>query len=69
MTWDGRPQIRVTRETCAGTGVCAFYASHTFELDETGKVRVLTGDADAADDIRNAAEACPTRSISVGNVG
>lgn len=63
-----RPEVTVTPRTCAGTGVCAFYAPATFELDERGKVRIAAGGGDgsaqdSAEDVRNAAEACPTRSI------
>lgn len=66
MTRDERPRLRVTPETCAGTGVCSFYASHTFELDGEGKVAVRAEHGDPEDAIRNAAEACPTRSIRLG---
>jgi ferredoxin len=61
-----RPEVTVTPRTCVGTGVCAFYAPATFELDERGRVRIAAGDGgDSAEDIANAAEACPTRSIGL----
>ncbi|MFB4298727.1 ferredoxin [Actinomadura sp. NTSP31] len=63
-----RPEVAVTPRTCAGTGVCAFYAPGTFELDGKGTVRLRAergedSAADSAEDVRNAAEACPTGSI------
>ncbi|MEU6644396.1 ferredoxin [Saccharomonospora sp. NPDC046836] len=61
-----RPRVNVTPETCAGTGVCSFYASSTFALDDAGKVSVIAEDGDPAEDVRNAADACPTRSIHLG---
>ncbi|MBA4863588.1 ferredoxin [Streptomyces sp. PSKA54] len=67
--WSSALRVRVTPETCAGTGVCAFYATNTFELDEEGKVRLMAEHVGAADDLRNAAEACPTHSIHVGPSG
>ncbi|MGC7101527.1 ferredoxin [Amycolatopsis lurida] len=60
-----RTGVRVTPDTCAGTGVCTFYATNTFGLDDAGKVTVLAEHGDPDSDIRNAAEACPTRSIQV----
>lgn len=58
-------RLSVRPETCAGTGICTFYAAGTFELDDDGKVSVLDEDADSPHDVRNAADACPTRSITV----
>lgn len=57
------PRIVVTPETCAGTGICTFYATNTFDLDDDGRVTLVDAHADAPADLRNAAEACPTRSI------
>ncbi|MER6813383.1 ferredoxin [Spirillospora sp. NPDC000708] len=66
----GRPEVAVTPRTCVGTGVCAFYAPATFELDERGRVRIATGPGeDSAEDIGNAAEACPTQSITLSSTG
>lgn len=60
-----RTRVRVTPDTCAGTGVCTFYASNTFGLDDAGRVTVVAEYGDPDSDVRNAAEACPTRSIHV----
>ena len=63
MTAADRPRVSVTPQTCAGTGICAFYATTTFDLDDDGKVHLLAGAADPIEDVRNAMDACPTRSI------
>lgn len=69
MTRQDQLRITVTPETCSGTGVCAFYAANTFDLDDDGKVTVVSEDGDAEADVRIAAEACPTRSIQLGTAG
>lgn len=64
MTLDLHP------ETCVGTGMCTFYAPNTFDLGDDGRVRLFTpaetGGADTDEELANAAEACPTRSIRLG---
>ncbi|QFG21124.1 ferredoxin [Actinomadura sp. WMMB 499] len=59
--------VDVTPGTCAGTGMCGFYAPNTFGLDDDGKVMLLDEAGDPSGDVRNAAEACPTRSIRVAD--
>lgn len=59
--------IDVTPSTCAGTGMCTFYAPGTFGLDDDGRVTVLDERGDPPGDVRNAAEACPTRSIRLAD--
>ena len=57
--------IRIDRETCMGSGNCAFWAPGVFDLDDEGIAVVL--DPTAADDekIVMAAQGCPTQAISV----
>lgn len=62
-TADAGTDVEVAPETCAGTGMCGFYAPGTFGLDDDGKVTILDERGDPPADVRNAAEACPTRSI------
>ncbi|PXY33247.1 ferredoxin [Prauserella sp. PE36] len=69
MTGGERLSLSVTPETCAGTGVCTFYAAGTFELDDDGRVSIVDEHGDPDDDIRNAVEACPTRSLRLGPSG
>ncbi|WP_181782401.1 ferredoxin [Pseudonocardia pini] len=57
--------VEITPATCLGSGLCTFYAADTFDLDDEGRVR-LVGDVDTgSDEIANAVEACPTRSIRI----
>lgn len=58
-------KIRIDRDTCMGSGNCSFHAPATFDLDDDLRAIVVNpaGDPDAK--IRLAADACPTRSITV----
>jgi ferredoxin len=57
--------IEVDRSTCLGTGVCCFYAPSTFDLDDDGRSTVVDQHGDPEDAVRNAVEACPTRSVRI----
>jgi len=59
-------EISINRETCMGSGNCAYWAPGVFDLDDQGLAIVV--DPTAADDerIRLAAEGCPTQSIVLG---
>lgn len=57
--------IRIDRETCAGTANCQFWAGATFDLDEDNKAVVEDAEGDPEDAIIRAAEGCPTASIEV----
>ncbi len=48
-----------------GSGNCSYWAPGVFDLDDDG-IAVLVGETDGhAEEIRLAAEGCPTRAISV----
>ena len=57
--------IKIDRDTCMGSGNCAFWAPGVFDLDDDGIAVVL--DANAADDdkIVLAAQGCPTQAIAI----
>jgi ferredoxin len=57
--------IRIDRETCMGSGSCAFHAPGTFDLDDSMKAVVIDAAGDVESAIRLAADGCPTRSITV----
>jgi ferredoxin len=57
--------IRIDRETCMGSGSCAFHAPATFDLDDALKAVVVDATGDPDDAIRLAADGCPTRSITL----
>ena len=47
-----------------GSGVCSFHAPATFDLDDACTA-IVVGINDPEDAIRNAAESCPQRAISI----
>jgi ferredoxin len=56
----------IDRDACMGSGNCAFWAPGLFELDEDG-IAVVCGDvAGREEEIRLAAQNCPTRAIRLG---
>ncbi len=57
--------ISVDRELCMGSGVCIAYAPVTFAHDNETKAVVLDPWGNGVDDIRVAAEACPTGAIVI----
>jgi ferredoxin len=46
-----------------GSGLCAMYASGTFEHDDQAKAIVVDPRGDPIDVIRTAVEACPTGAL------
>jgi ferredoxin len=58
-----RVEIDVT--TCMGSGNCTYWADGVFDLGEDG-IAILVADPDAnAEQVRLAAQHCPTASIHV----
>ena len=60
-------RIEIDRERCMGSGVCSFHAPATFDLDDACKA-IVVGLHDPEDAIRNAAESCPQRAITITEV-
>ena len=59
-------EVRIDRDRCMGSGNCAYWAPQVFDLDDAG-IAVLAGDPGAhPDEVRLAAEGCPTQAISTG---
>ncbi|HQV58160.1 MAG TPA: ferredoxin [Ilumatobacteraceae bacterium] len=57
--------VRTDRDSCMGTGMCAFLAPHVFDVDSTGRVTVI-GPVTAGDDaVRQAVEACPMSALEL----
>jgi ferredoxin len=53
----------VDRDSCMGSGNCAFWAPGVFDLDDDG-IAVVVGDAvGREEDVRRAAANCPTSAI------
>lgn len=61
MVW----RIEADRQACLGTGMCAGSAPDYFELDQTGKVRVIKDDIDPDEAVTDAASLCPVEAIRV----
>jgi len=56
-------KITVVRETCIGSGMCAYVAPGVFRLDAENVSTVIDPKGDSEPKILEAAEACPTLSI------
>ena len=69
MLADVRMKIRIDRERCMGSGSCQHFAPHSFDLDGECKAVVLDAQGDPPTAIRNAAESCPTRAITIDEEG
>ena len=61
---ESKLRIVIDRDRCMGSGVCSFHAPATFDLDDACKA-VVVGINDDDDAIRNAAESCPQRAITL----
>lgn len=59
--------IKIDRETCMGSGNCAFWAPGVFDLDDDGIAVVVDATAAADDKIVLAAQGCPTQAITIFN--
>ncbi len=58
-------KITIDREACIGASACVAAAGKTFALDAEGKSTVINPEGDAIEDIRAAADACPTGAIQL----
>ena len=61
--------VSVDRDRCVGSGNCVFWAPATFTLDDDGVSVPVEPYGDDVERINVAAEGCPTRAISVTEVG
>jgi ferredoxin len=62
-------EITINRDVCIGSGNCAFWAPGVFDLDADGIAIVLDAAAQPVEQIRLAAEGCPTQAITVVSDG
>ena len=58
-------RIAIDRERCMGSGNCAFWAPHTFDVGDDMKAMLLDPHGDRLDKLRNAVEACPTHALTL----
>jgi len=61
--------MRVTadRELCVGSGACEMLAPDVFEVSDDGVVQVLQDRPDDEESVRQAAQQCPTRALSISD--
>lgn len=57
--------VRTNRELCMGTGMCVFIAPHVFDVDDTGRVRVIGQVSVGDESVREAVEACPMDALEL----
>ena len=59
--------MRVTadRELCVGSGACEMLAPDVFEVSDDGVVQVLQDRPDDEESVRQAAQQCPPRALSI----
>ena len=58
-------QIRILRHECCGSGDCVMLCPAVFALDERSKCTVIDAEADVAEKLLEAAEACPSQAIQL----
>jgi ferredoxin len=56
-------RVEVDRSLCIGSGLCVDAAPKVFQLDETNTATVLDPEAATEEEVRKAAEVCPTCAI------
>lgn len=57
-------ELRVDRDRCMGSGQCTYYAPNTFDLDDASIAVVIDQHGDDNEQIQQAIDVCPTRSIA-----
>ncbi len=64
-----RIEVRTDRELCMGSGNCHFHAPESFDLDDDGRVEILSTVTDDPERLRRAADGCPVGAISLWRDG
>ncbi|PWJ23945.1 ferredoxin [Branchiibius hedensis] len=59
------PRLILDRSRCTGLGLCEAYAEHVFEIQQDGKLALLTEQIDEQDldAVQQACESCPTEAL------
>jgi ferredoxin len=60
-------EISIDRDVCMGSGQCAIYAQHTFDVDDDAIAIVIDPEGDPEVDIMRAVNGCPTQAIKVSD--
>ena len=56
-------KVKVDKNKCIGCGACTAIAPDTFEFDDDGLATAVNNEIN--DDVKTAAEGCPTEAITV----
>ncbi|MGA7418148.1 MAG: ferredoxin [Acidimicrobiales bacterium] len=65
---DSAGRATIDRDACMGSGNCSFWAPGVFDLDDDG-IAVVIGDLTGHEEqVRQAAENCPTSAIVVDGI-
>ena len=56
-------KVEVDKDKCIGCGACTAIAPDTFEFDDDGLAKAVNNEIN--DDVKTAAEGCPTEAITV----
>lgn len=57
-------KVSINKETCIGCGVCASICAENWKMEDDGKAMYISAESDL-DCNKDAAENCPTQSITV----
>ena len=60
-----RIEVRIDYDTCMGSGNCVYLVPDVFDLDEDGVAFVKGDGAGHEDEVRQAAQNCPTKAIRI----
>lgn len=60
-------KVKINEEACIGCGACQALVSDVFEINDEGVATVIADEIDEnlKDDVRDAAEGCPTCAIEI----
>jgi ferredoxin len=58
-------RVEIDRHTCMGSGNCSYWAPGVFDLDGDGVATVVGDVNEHIDEVRSAAENCPTAAITI----
>lgn len=60
-------KVKVNQEACIGCGACAAICDKVFEINDEGLSQVISEEVEEKDsqEVRDAADACPTGAIEV----
>lgn len=60
-------KVKVNEDACIGCGACQALVSSVFEINDEGVATVITEEIDdnLKEDVRDAAEGCPTCAIEI----